>query len=140
MAGSTGRPAGDQTHRAIYRRRRKGRCLCRRPDTRRSGAVQQPAALHETSSCPDRRRPLRRVQRTALEKLYLPDPDEYHLCERLSAAGPNERARLTVTPAKERVKESRWSWTIAVRPFETAALRPPQDEGLSQCHQQHTSC
>src|SRR5947209_668161 len=65
---------------------RPARYLLRRPNAGGPGVVQRFAAIYEASSCADRRRPLWRVQRTALGKLYLSDPEKYHLRQRLRAA------------------------------------------------------
>jgi DNA-binding transcriptional LysR family regulator len=83
----------------FHRRRRARRYLRRRPDIGCARIVQRYQALYETSPCSDRRRPLRRLRRAALEQLHLSDPAERHLRQRLTAnplSDPQRAARPIV--------------------------------------------
>ena len=47
--------------------------ICAGPDARRAGSLRQPAPVHAHPLHPGRRRPLRRIQRAALEQQHLSD-------------------------------------------------------------------
>ncbi len=88
MAWPAGQSERDTAHCAVHRRRRARRHLRRRPDPGCSGIVQRVAALQKAPSRADRGRPLRRLQRPALEPLYLSDAAQRGLFERLRATAP----------------------------------------------------
>ena len=86
LPGRAGRDQGHPQDRAAHRRRRARRHLRARPDRCRPRPVRRAQAAHEAPPHAGGRRPLRRVQRTALGRPDLPDRAQHDPGERLRSS------------------------------------------------------